>query len=109
MSTSGIGEMRLRALLEAPIDAQDDSGSTTRSYAPLAHVWAQIAPISAEARFVASRQEQAITWLARIRRRSDVTSEMRLVCGGRKLLVRSVYDPDGRRRFLVCRCEEIAM
>lgn len=109
MSKSRIGEMRLRAVLEAPIEAPDDTGSMTRSYAPLAQVWAQITPISAEARFVASRQEQAITWLARIRWRSDVTSEMRLVCGDRKLLVHSVYDPDGRRRFLVCRCEEIAI
>ncbi|MBI3275019.1 MAG: phage head closure protein [Methylocystis sp.] len=56
---------------------------------------------------VAARQEQSLTHLVRMRWRADVTSEMRLVVGSRKLLIHSVYDPDERRRLLMCRCEEI--
>lgn len=104
-----IGEMRLRVTLEAPIDTPDESGAMTRSYAPLGSIWAEITPVSAEARFVASRQEQAIDHVARIRWRADVTSQMRLAYGSSTLLIHSVYDPDGRRRFLVCRCEQIEM
>lgn len=109
MSAPSIGDMRLRMTIEAPIDTPDDSGSMTRTYAPLADVWAQITPLSGEARFVADRQEQSISCLARIRWRAGLTSQMRLVAGARKLLIHSVYDPDERRRFLVCRCEDIEM
>lgn len=104
-----IGAMRLRMRLEAPVDAPDDSGAATRAYAPLGELWARLTPISGAARFVAEREEQAIEWRAHIRWRADVTSRMRLVSGERALLVTSVYDPDGRRRFLICRCEEIAL
>lgn len=109
MSAPAIGEMRLRMTLETPVDAPDDFGSMTRTFAPLADVWAQVRPLSGEARFVAERQEQAIDCLVRIRWRAGVTSQMRLTAGARKLLIHSVYDPDERRRFLVCRCEEIEL
>lgn len=109
MSAPSIGAMRLRMTLEAPTDAPDDAGSMTRTYAPLAELWAEVTALSGEARFVAERQEQAITCRVRIRWRAGVTSQMRLVRGARKLLIHSVYDPDERRRFLVCRCEEIEM
>lgn len=104
---SAIGEMRLRMTLEAPVDMPDDSGSMTRSHVALAQLWAKLTPLSGEARFIAEREEQAISCLALIRWRADVTSRMRLVAGPRKLLILSVYDPDERRRFLLCRCEEV--
>lgn len=104
---SAIGAMRLRMTLEAPVDTPDDSGSMTRSYVAVAQLWAKLTPLSGEARFLAEREEQAIACLAQIRWRADVTSSMRLVAGARKLLIQSVYDPDERRRFLVCRCEEV--
>jgi SPP1 family predicted phage head-tail adaptor len=109
MSVASIGALRQRVTLEAPVDTPDDSGSMTRSYAPLAQIWAKLTPLSGEARFVAEREEQAITCVVLIRWRADVTSRMRLVAGARALLIHSVYDPDGRRRFLLCRCEEIEM
>lgn len=102
-----VGDLRVRAMIEAPVDTPDDSGAMTRTYAPLANVWAHVAALTGEARFVASRQEQSITHLVRIRWRADVTSEMRFILRSRKLLIHSVYDPDERRRFLICRCEEI--
>ncbi|ATQ67152.1 MULTISPECIES: phage head closure protein [Methylosinus] len=109
MSVTSIGALRQRVTLEAPIDTADDSGSMTRSYASVAQIWAKLTPAAGEARFVAEREEQAITVVALIRWRADVTSRMRLVVGARTLLIHSVYDPDGRRRFLLCRCEEIEM
>ncbi|MBI1867714.1 MAG: phage head closure protein [Methylocystis sp.] len=102
-----VGELRVRAIIEAPVDTPDDSGAMTRTYAPLANVWAHVTALTGEAHFVAARQEQSLTHLVRMRWRADVTSEMRLVVGSRKLLIHSVYDPDERRRLLMCRCEEI--
>jgi SPP1 family predicted phage head-tail adaptor len=108
MSAPKIGELRQRMSLEAPVDTAQDSGSLARSYMSIGELWAKLTPLSGDAQFIAGRQEQAIEWLAQIRWRSDVTSEMRLVAGARRLRVKSAYDPDGRRRFLICRCEEIA-
>lgn len=102
-----VGELRVRATIEAPVDTPDDSGAMTRSYAPLGNVWAHVAALTGEDRFVASRQEQSVTHLVRMRWRADVTSEMRFVLRARKLLIHSVYDPDERQRLLICRCEEI--
>lgn len=108
MSAPTIGEMRLRMSLEAPVDTPDESGAMTRSYVALGAIWVKLTPHSAEARFVEERQELAIQWIAQARWRGDVTSEMRLVDGARRLRVTSAYDPDGRHRFLLCHCEEIA-
>ncbi|WP_018264298.1 phage head closure protein [Methylosinus sp. LW4] len=108
MNAPKIGEMRLRMSLEAPVDMADDSGTMTRSYVALGAIWVKLTPLSAEARFVEDRQEMAIQWIAQARWRGDVTSEMRLVDGARELRIASAYDPDGRRRFLLCHCEEIA-
>ncbi|WP_036296818.1 head-tail adaptor protein [Methylosinus sp. PW1] len=108
MSAPKIGEMRLRMTLEAPVDTPDDSGGMMRVYVTLGDIWVKLIPLSADARFVEQRQELAIQWIAQARWRGDVTSEMRLVDGQRRLRVISAYDPDGRRRFLLCHCEEIA-
>jgi SPP1 family predicted phage head-tail adaptor len=101
--------MRRRVTLEQPLDASDGAGGATRTYAPLANLWARVTPRRAAAQFQAERQEQAITHDVRIRRRAGVTSQMRFVFAGRALLIQSVYDEDERRRFLVCQCEEVAL
>jgi SPP1 family predicted phage head-tail adaptor len=109
MSAPTIGAMRMRLMLEAPVDVADDSGSMRRSYASIAELWGEARPTSGASRFIAEREEQSIDWIVRMRWRADVTSRMRLVSGARILLIHSVYDPDGRRRFLFCRCEEISI
>jgi SPP1 family predicted phage head-tail adaptor len=103
---SAIGALRRRMTLEAAIDAPDDSGSIIRSYAPLAEIWAEVSPLSGDAGFLAEREEESIEYSARIRWRGDVTSRMRLSGGGLLLIILSAFDPDGRRRFLLCRCAQ---
>jgi SPP1 family predicted phage head-tail adaptor len=103
-----IGALRNRVTIEAPADAPDGAGGFTRSFAPLAQVWAKIDPVSARDQFVEQRQEQSTTHVVTIRWRSDVKSQMRILHRGRKLLIQSVIDRDERRRFLICECEEIS-
>ncbi len=107
-SPPAIGALRQRVTLEAPVDTPDGAGGFARSYAPVAQVWARIAPTSAREDFVEQRAEQSISHLVTIRWRDDVASAMRFSFRGRKLLIRSVFDPDERRRFLICQCEEIS-
>lgn len=103
-----IGVLRHRVTLEAPIDAPDGAGGFSRSFAPVAELWARVAPGGAREDFVEQRAEQATNHVVTIRWRDDVAKDMRLVHRGRRLRIQSAVDPDERRRFLVCHCEEIS-
>lgn len=103
-----IGALRHRVTLEAPVDAPDGAGGFSQSFTPVAQLWARIAPGSAREDFVEQRAEQATNHVVTIRWREDVAKDMRFIHRGRKLRIQSAVDPDERRRFLVCQCEEIS-
>lgn len=103
-----IGALRHRVTLEAPVDTPDDAGGFSRSFAQVASLWARIVPVAAQDQFVEQQQEQSLSHLVTIRWRADVRSQMRFVHRGRKLLIHSAHDPDERRRFVICRCEELS-
>lgn len=105
---SPIAVLRTRLLLQVPVDAPDDTGAFTRSWAAIATVWGQVASQSAEQRFTANAIEADISHLVTIRMRSDIANGMRFMLGTRALLIRAVTDPDMRGRHLLCRCEEFA-
>ncbi|TLG78591.1 phage head closure protein [Methylocystis sp. B8] len=107
MNGANIGALRFRVTLEAPIDAPDGAGGFSRSFTPVANLWARIALSSAREDFIEQRAEQATNHVVTIRWRNDVTKDMRVLHRGRKLRIQSVFDPDERRRFLICQCEEI--
>jgi SPP1 family predicted phage head-tail adaptor len=102
-----IGAMRQRLALDAAIESSDESGALQTVWKPVSDVWGQIAPIYASERFVAERQEEVVTHRILIRWRAGVESGMRFRLGARTFLIRSAFDPDERRRVLICRCEEI--
>lgn len=103
-----IGALRQRVTLEAPVDTQDDVGGITRSYAPVAQLWARIESTDARAQFVEQRQEQSTTHVVTIRWRAGVSGQMRFAHRDRRLLINTVVDRDETRRFLICNCEEIS-
>lgn len=103
-----IGELRHRVTLEAPVDAPDGAGGFTRTFTAIATLWARITPSGAREDFVEQRAEQAVSYVVTIRWRGDVTKDMRFVHRGRRLRIQSAFDPDERRRFLFCQCEEIS-
>jgi SPP1 family predicted phage head-tail adaptor len=103
----GIGEFRQRVGIESPVDTLDDSGSAMRAYTPIGEVWAQVEASAGTSRFEAFRQESFVTHIVRIRWREDIQSQMRFVLGSRRLLIHAAFDPDERKKILVCHCEEI--
>ena len=103
-----IGALRHRVTLEAPLDVPDDAGGFSRSFAPLAQLWARIEASEAREQFEEQRLEQARRLMVTIRWRGDVASQMRFDFRGRKLLIRGVVDADETRRFLLCACEEMS-
>lgn len=102
------GELRTRAILETPVDMVDDSGALVRGWQAVASVWASVSPKRGAEIFVAGEQESVLTSEVVLRWRPDVASPMRFRIGGRALLIRAAFDPDGRRSFLVCTCEEFS-
>lgn len=102
------GELRTRAMLEAPDDSTDESGAIVRVWRPVASIWAKVSPRRGAELFVAGAQESVLTSEVVMRWRPDVASPMRLRIGARALSIRAAFDLDGSRRFLVCVCEEFA-
>ena len=103
-----IGGMRARLTLQAAVDTASLDGGATRVFADVADVWAAIEPIAGDAAFAADRAEDVAMVRVTLRWRADVLEGQRFVDGARMLVIRSKSDPDGRRRFLVCRCQEIS-
>ena len=103
-----IAARRLRLTLEEPVETPDGLGGTSRSFAARVSLWGRLEPASADERSEASRAEQAATHRLTIRWRGDVTAAMRLTAPGRTFNILSSHDPDGRRRDLVCRVEEVS-
>ncbi len=102
------GELRTRAVIEAPEDSVDDAGALVRVWRPVASVWAKASPRRGAEVFVAGGQESVLTSEVVVRWRPDIAGAMRFRIGSRALLIRAAFDPDGHRRFLVCVCEEFA-
>jgi SPP1 family predicted phage head-tail adaptor len=102
-----VGVMRQRLTLDAAVESTDESGALQTIWSPLGDIWGQIVPASSGDRFLADRQEEAVTHRILIRWRGDVQSGVRFHLGDRIFVVRSAFDPDERQRVLICRCEEI--
>jgi SPP1 family predicted phage head-tail adaptor len=103
-----IAGRRLSVTLEAPADVTDPIGGVTRSWAPVATLWAVLEPLPRGVeRAEAQRAEGAATHRLIIRWRGDVSPAMRFAAPGKIYDVTTTYDPDGRRRDLVCLVEEV--
>lgn len=102
------GELRTRAVLEAPDDTVDDAGALVRVWRPVASIWAKVSQRRGAEVFVAGEQESVLTSEVVVRWRPEIAGPMRFRVGSRALLIRAAFDPDGHRRFLVCVCEEFA-
>lgn len=104
----GIGALRRRLVLEAPIPTPDGLGGTTQSFETVAAVWAQIEWLSGGERWRMGRAEQYATHRITMRWRDGVDAGQRLLDGTRVFDIRAVADPDGGRRRLTCLVEEIS-
>lgn len=106
--SAGIAARRLRVTLQAPAEVADAIGGTSRAWADVATLWARLEPMPhATERAEAQRAEGAVAHRLTLRWRGDVSGVNRFTLAGKILGVTAVYDPDGRRRDLVCLVEEV--
>ncbi|WP_436640006.1 phage head closure protein [Microbaculum sp. FT89] len=101
-----LGRLRSRVTLQAPVDADDGAGGTTRSWQDVATLWARVEPLRASERVEAERIEAAVDIRVTIRWRPDVGPAMRLSFGTRVFEIRGLIDREERHRYLDCLCEE---
>ena len=105
--SSSVAGLRSRLVLEAPQEKPDGAGGVTSSYAPVATLWARIEPLRGDEGVRAGSLGQAISHRITLRWRARLDASMRLRQGGRMFAIRSAWDPDERRRRIVCLCEEV--
>ncbi|MCQ8781080.1 phage head closure protein [Mangrovibrevibacter kandeliae] len=100
------GLLRRRAVLETCDPAADCTGDASDAWREIAELSVHVEPLSVESRERFEQREATITHRVVCRHRSDVDRGMAFRIGVRRLVIRSVHDPDETGRYLVCRCEE---
>ncbi|MCY0146338.1 phage head closure protein [Hoeflea sp. G2-23] len=102
------GELKTRLRLETPAEAPDGQGGVTEGWNEVAELWGRVEPLRAKPGEEAGALTAPISHRVTVRYRADIRHAMRFVSGNRQLLIRALRDPDERRRYLVCECEEAA-
>ena len=102
-----VGALRRRLVLEAAISMPDGLGGTTQDFETVAALWAQVEWLAGGEHWRRGRPEQEATHRMTMRWRAGVDAGQRLRDGERLFDIRTVADPDGSRRRLVCHVLEI--
>ena len=101
-----IGSLTDRVALARKVDVSEPEGGTLITYVPVTSLWARVRALSARASSQAeargSRQSHDIV----VRFRTDIAPGDRFTWRGRSLAVLGTEDPDVRRAWIACRCEE---
>lgn len=106
MSGIAIGEMRERVTLQSPVRTGDGTGGADIVWTSGATVWAKVEERGGTERLAGERLAARAGITLTIRYRSGITTEMRVLWKGRVLNIKSLSDPEGRKRFLEVACEE---
>lgn len=105
--TTTIGKLRHRVTIQRDAGAiSDTTHEWVESWATLASVYASIEGTGGGESDKPSGRDAVRGMELRIRYRSDVTADMRVIFGTRTLHVTSVEDREGRRRWLWLVCGE---
>ena len=102
------GRMRHRVTIQEPVVARNGYGEAITTWTAVATVWASVEPISGREYFAAEHMQSEITHRVKLRYRSGITSEMRVLYGTRLLRIESVIDWRERREELHLMCQEVA-
>ncbi len=101
------GQLRHRVTIQQKIISQNSFGEEVVTWSDVATVWAAVEPLRGQ-EFIEARQAEAeITARIRMRYRSDVRPDMRVVWGTHTYDVLAVIDVAGRGRELQLMCREI--
>lgn len=88
-------------------DKQDDYGQPLDIWVDVARSWASINPISGKEIFAAETVSSEITHKIKIRYRSGITPDMRIVFNGRIFEIKSIINFQERNIDLQLMCKEL--
>lgn len=101
------GKLRHRVTIQSKSATQNSYGEEVITWSTLATVWAAVEPLSGR-EWLEGRQVTAeVTTRIRIRRRGDVTPEMRVVYGSKTYDIMAVIEIEEQRREEHLMCQEI--
>ncbi len=102
-----IGNLRHRVTLQQKTVIEDDLKQHTENWTDIASVWARIEPLSGREYFAAKQINSEISVRVTIRYLPGITTEARVVFGGRIFEVLSVVNPEERCESLILMCREV--
>jgi len=101
------GELRHRVTIQQKSVVRDSYGEEDVTWTNVATVWGSVEPLQGR-EFIEAKQTQAeITTRIRIRYRSSISPEMRVVWDGHIYDIEAVIDVGGRKRELQLMCTEV--
>jgi SPP1 family predicted phage head-tail adaptor len=95
------GKLRHRVTIESPSTARDEFNEPVPGWNTVADAWASREDLTGRELFQAQAVAAEVTTRFRLRYADGIKAEMRLLCGGEAFDIKSVADPDGRRRELI--------
>ena len=102
------GELNTRITLERPVLADDSSGTgKTTTWAEIAtnpSPWARVRPVSGQERTLAAQVDATTRYRVVIRRRGDLTEDMRVVWLGKNMNITAIADPGPKEAFMTLDC-----
>lgn len=100
------GALRHRVVIEERVPVPDGAGGGDPGWTARATVWANVEPERIAADLPSEGFRQTARVRITLRHRTDTTLANRIIHDGRTFDIRAVVDPDGRKTWLVCECEE---
>lgn len=95
-----IGSMgRNRITIQSVTNTSDSQGGYTTAWTDLCTVHANLQPLSASQVFHTQQLEHRVTHKFIIRRRTDITSDMRIYFDSEYYYIKSIRDLDSRKRY----------
>ena len=101
-----IAELRHRISLLEPVESDDGAGGRIVTWNQRDTVWAEIVSLGGKEKEWGEALTAESPYRVTLRYRSDLTRDMRIGFDATMLDIKSIADPDGRRRWLVCTCIE---
>jgi len=101
-----IGALRHHLTLEQMLRTPDAGGGAALSWVAVTTLWASVEAVGGSEREAADRADARTRYKIRLRYQSGVTAGMRFRQDTRFFNIRTVQDEEGRRRWLICTCEE---
>ena len=100
------GDLRHRVTIQSASESVSAAGEVTKTWSDVATVWASIEPLTGREKWLAEQVQAAATHRVRMRYRSDVGLENRLLYGSRVLDILEVMNTGERDKELVLICAE---